>query len=482
MTLLPAAALVLFGLAATTAVGWAAARFFASDLTRWEKIAWSLAAGLLIQCVLVLGILAFGARPGALAIGILDVALIRLSYFVRCPGPSGKMRAAPPSRTERAVLILLCAVAAAAWGLFLVEALASPMWATDYLAIWGLKGKVAFLTGSLPGRLFHDPALYWAHKEYPLLVPLSLAALAAFPHAWNDQALALLFPACELATLFALGGFLSRRVSPIAGAGSAALASVCLFLYRAVNAGTAEVPFALALVLVSCAFLDVLEERRPRALARLLVASLFCVSIKQEGTLFVLLLSAVLWARSRWHPVRAWRAGGWALLLPPVLHWSLLLLLRGPQTRRDFDLTLFEPHRWKELPALFLLVVGRMLGTEARQAAVPLAAIALLLLVTRRGIADPLLPVFAGQLLCYAIAFSVSSFDPIYAIEGAFRRIATTLFPAFTLVLCARAFGPAGVTRVETPSRDDPSTEPGGACPLPPSRHLPPEATGPFGP
>jgi hypothetical protein len=438
MTLLPAAGLVLAGIVATTAVGWAAARFVASDLTRPEKAAWSLAAGLLVQCVLLLGILAVGARPGVLAIVLLDVGLIRLSYFVRCPGPLATGRVARPSRSLRLASGLLVAVAAGAWALFLIQALSAPMWATDYLAMWGLKGKVAFLTGSLPGRLFQDPALYWAHREYPLLVPLSLATLATFPGAWNDQALALLFPACELATLLALGGFLSRRVSGIAGAGSAALAAVCFWLYRAVNAGTAEVPFALSLVLVSCAFLDLLEEARPRTLWRLLIASLFCVAIKQEGTLFVLLLCGVLWARSRFRPLSAWRAGGWALLLPPAVHWSLLYVLRGPQTRRDFDLTLFEPHRWKELPALFLLVVGRMVGTEARQAAVPLLAIVLFLVVTRKGIADPLLPVFAGQLLCYAIAFSVSSFDPIYAIEGAFRRIALTLFPAFTLVLCAR--------------------------------------------
>jgi hypothetical protein len=438
MTLLPDLVLVLVGIGATAAVGWAAARFLASDLTRGEKLAWSLSAGLLAQCVILLGILAVGARPGVLAIGILDVALIRLSYFVKCPGPRMTARRGLQSRFERAAVLFFVAVAAAAWGLFLVQALSAPMWATDYLAIWGLKGKVAFLTGALPGRLFHDPALYWAHKEYPLLVPLSLAALAAFPGTWNDQALALLFPVCELATLFALAGFLSRRVSALAGAGSAALAALCFWLYRAVNAGTAEVPFALSLVLVSCAFLDTLEEARPRTLWRLLLASLFCVSIKQEGTLFVLLLAGVLWVRARFRPTRAWRAGAWALLVPPVVHWSLLLLLRGPQTRRDFDLTLFEPHRWKELPALFLIVVGRMLGTEARQAAVPLLAIVLFFALTRRGIGDPLLPVFAGQLLCYAIAFSVSSFDPIYAIEGAFRRIALTLFPAFTLVLCAR--------------------------------------------
>jgi hypothetical protein len=66
-----------------------------------------------------------------------------------------------------------------------------------------------------------------------------------------------------------------------------------------------------------------------------------------------------------------------------------------------------------------------------------LLAVAAYLLATRRGSLDALLPAFAGQLLCYAIepAFSI---NPMWAIDSAFRRIVMTLFPALTLVLCAR--------------------------------------------
>ena len=85
-----------------------------------------------------------------------------------------------------------------------------------------------------------------------------------------------------------------------------------------------------------------------------------------------------------------------------------------------------------------------MIGTEFRQAAVPLLAIATYLLVTRRGIADTLLPVLGAQLLCYTIAYSVSSFSPLYATEAAFPRMAMSLFPAFTLVLCARRVATKG--------------------------------------
>ncbi len=437
MTLCAAFLRVLVGIAAAGACGWLVVRIFTTGLTRREKTAWSLAAGLLVHAILLLVFLGCRFSPGAGAFLLVDAIVLSISLRVKL-----RSRAAVPIPVrrrplERLAIPLLVAVAGVAFAIFLVEALSEPMWSTDFLAIWGLKGKVAYVTRTLPGRLFHDPALAWAHREYPLLVPLSLAALAFISGAWNDQALAVLFPVCELATLLAVSGFLARRVSPIAGAGAAALSALCFFLYRAVNAGTAEIPFALGAVLAACAALDFVREDSKPARARLAAAALICASLKQEGSLFVALLAGMVWWRSR--APRPKRLAGAALLcVPPAIHWGILYLLRGSQTRRDFDLTLFEPHRWLELPPLFLLVVSRMLGTEARQAIVPLAAIALYLLVTRRGIADPLLPVFAVQILCYAVAFSVSSFDPLYAIEGAFRRITMTLFPAFTLILFAR--------------------------------------------
>ncbi len=347
----------------------------------------------------------------------------------------------------------LFGVAAVAWLTFLGESLADGMWGTDFLAFWGYKGKIVYLTSELPRRLFQDPALYFAHREYPLLVSLSLASLSAFVGRWNDEALALLYPVCALATLLAISGFLERRVSRTAGAAAAALAALCAFLYKAGNAGTAEIPFALSLVLAASAAIDWLAEDRaaPRIANawRLALASLFCASLKQEGTLFVALLAAVIWLRTpgareardaagRRRARRSKAVGAAALALPALAQWLLLFALRGNQTRRDFDFTLFEPARWTKLPALFALVAGRFARIGWTEALVPILAIAVFFAVTRRGVGDPLLPVFPAQVFFYAVAFTVSSFDPLYAIDGAFRRITMSLFPAFALVLCSR--------------------------------------------
>jgi hypothetical protein len=428
MTFLPAVFAVLAGALVAGAVGHAIARFFTGDVSKFEAVAWAFATGLLVQAMLFVVLLPI---PGPVLTPLLaaDAAIVATSFLVRRRFPSSRLPGEGP-REGRATVTCLLLVAGTGWLLFLIAALSEPMWSTDYLAIWGLKAKTIALTDRVPARLFTDPALYWAHREYPLLVPLSLAALASFTGGWRDQALALFFPLCELATLAALYGFLARRVSSLAGAAAAALTALCFPLYRSANAGTAEVPFTLSLVLAATAFLDSLSDRSRAILIRLAVASLFCASIKQEGWIFVGLLGAALAIRRRWLP-------GAALALPAAAHWVLLYFLRGPQTRRDFDFTFFRTGRWGELASRFFHVVGRMAGTEALAAWLPLVSVTVYLLVTRRSLADTLLPILLLQIVCYAIAFSVSSFDPMWA-AGVLGRLAMTLFPVLALVLAAR--------------------------------------------
>ncbi|HEU5250319.1 MAG TPA: hypothetical protein VFW15_10075 [Thermoanaerobaculia bacterium] len=424
---------VLAGALVAGVTGYAVARFFTGGLTRSEKLAWSFATGLLVQVILFVIIVSVLPGRAVLPILAVDAGIVTTSFLARRPRFSAVRFGIP-----RPSVVALLAIAGAAWFLFLVAALSEPMWATDYLAMWGLKGKTIFEAGSIPRRLFQDPALSWGRPDHPLFVPLSLAALASFAGGWNDQALALFFPLCELATLLAVWGFLARRVSPLAGASAAALVSVCFPLYRALHAGLAEIPLALGLVLASGAFFDVLETGSRSAMARLFSASLLCAWTKPEGTLFVLLLAVVLWVRHRMRPVETWRSGGWTLVVPPVLHASLMFFLCRPKPPRDFDLTFFEPRRWPELLSRFGTVLARILTTEALGAWIPLLAIGLFLLLTRRGLADPLLAVFALQILAYLAAFSISPYDPMWKVDSCFDRIVATLFPAFALVLGAR--------------------------------------------
>jgi hypothetical protein len=440
MTFVSAVLGVLAAALVASAVGWALSRFFTGGLTRAEKVAWSFAAGLLVQAVLYLIVVSI--RPGRALVPllVLDAVLVTASLVARRSAAISVHRV-PAAR--RPLVVVLLAVAAIGWLIFLVCALSDPMGATDYLAMWGLKGKTIFETGSVPRRLFEDPALIWGRPDHPLLVPFSLATLASLSGGWNDQALALLFPLCELATILGVWGFLARRVSPLAGASAAALVSVCFPLYHAGNAGLAEIPLAFALVMASCAFFDTCETGSRSATARLFLAALLSAWTKPEGALFVLLLAGVLWVSQRFRVVETWKRGGWALVVPPVLHAGLMYFLARPIPPRDFDPTFLEPRRWSELLSRFGSVLARILGTELLHVWIPVLAIGLFFLTTRRGLADPLLAVFALQVLAYLAAFSISSFDPMWKVDSCLQRIVATLLPPFALVLGARMGGEA---------------------------------------
>jgi hypothetical protein len=209
-------------------------------------------------------------------------------------------------------------------------------------------------------------------------------------------------------------------------------------LYRAATVGLAEIPLALALVLASTAFLDAVGSRSGPATARLFVAALLASWTKPEGAVFVLLLAGVLWLQQKGRVVEAWKRGGWALVVPPVLHTSLMLLLARPLPQHDFDPTFFEPRRWSELLSRFGLVSARIFGTELLKVWLPVLALGLFVLLTRRGLADSLLAVLALEFLAYLGAFSIATHDPMWKIDSCFERIVATLFPAAALVLGAR--------------------------------------------
>jgi hypothetical protein len=375
------------------------------------------------------------ARPGSdfSAPLSLSTALLLLPLLRRS---SSKPDAPKGERLTRPVRVLL-ALAAAGVALFALAALSEPMWSTDYLAIWGLKAKTIYLTASVPARLFHDPAIVWSRWDYPLLLPLDLAALAAWARGWEGRALALLYPFCHAATAAAAFGFFARRAHALRGAIAAALIAWFFPLYAPVNVGTVEVPLALGFVLLSTALLDVFELGTADRHARLALASLYCAAMKPEGTLFAV-LAALLWVFAR-PPGRARATPLAALLLPPALHAVLMHWARGSVPVRDYDMTLLWPSRWGELLGRIGEAAGRIASTDIVAAAVPLAALAAFLALSSSGPADRLLPILTAQVVCYLFACSLSAFGAAWLAAAAFGRIVGALVPTLALVLGGRA-------------------------------------------
>jgi len=435
---------VVPALIASTLAGWAVVRSMSPGLTRRERFAWSLGVGLLVQALCLAALFAAGATPRGSSLLVGEAIVGGLALVL---GRRTKTRAFARTGRAGAATVVLAFVAAAAWLIFLGISLADGMWTTDFLAIWGYKGKLAFFTSGLPRRLFDDPALDFAHREYPLLVPLSFSALAAWIGRWNDRALALFYPACSLATLLAISGFLERRASRLSAGVGTALAALCYVLYRPASVGTAEIPLALGVLLATSAASDFLAVGGGSSVARLASASLFCASTKPEGTLFALLLASLLAVRSA-GAIRSRIAAVAALTLPAVTHAVALRTLTRGTLSRDFDFHLLEPSHWGELASRFGATFSRIFEGSVAGAWLPLLAIAVFLAATRRGAADPLIPVFLGAVFLYIVACALSAFGPAWAVDAAFARIVLTLFPAFTLVLGARfPSGPGSVGR-----------------------------------
>jgi hypothetical protein len=428
---------VLVVLAGATAGGYAVVRLFAGDLRRGERLAWSMACGIALLAGVSAVLMKAGLVPGPRKFAGVLALLVLVSFLVLRP----RRLPSPAHRPEHASIltVVLFALALLAILLFAAQAVRGGMWATDHLAIWGLKARTFYATASIPARIFRDPALVFSNPAYPLLVPLSLSSLAAATRAWDASSLALLYPFFALATVLAVAGFLGRRVSALAGAAGGLLVALCAPLYAPGNVGTAEIPMALGFVLVSTAFLDALERETAANCARLFLGALFCAATKTEGSLFVLLLAAAAVSQ-------AWRrrTGSWrivlALLLPLLGHAFGMRLLRGSLDSRFVDWSLLSPARLAELPAKVRDVLLQIAGVEMPHAVLALLALAILLLVARSGIADPLVAVVVLQTLAYVAACVLSAFDPVWQVDSALSRLTWTLFPVWALVLCARAF------------------------------------------
>lgn len=407
-----------------------------------ERVAWGFAAGLALLAGSVALAFSLHVAPGwltflALAAPVaLIVRLLRIRE--RAPEPADDRRS-PVSAVLLAILVLGVA-------LYALRALTEPMWANDYLAIWGLKGKTFFAERAVPDRLFRWLSLSFSHPEYPLGVPMLYAGIAFLLGRWDDHAMALLFPFLQGATLLALFGWLRRRGAsqPMALA-AAALLSQFEPLYRAFTTGMAEVPLSSGLLLLGTSLTDRIERTDRGASRRLALAAFICTATKNEGLFFVAaaLVVAALSALSR----EGFAARIAALLaLPAALVVAAHRLIRGSLPLRDFDFSLLSK------PAVLLPRLSESIATAVQRtpsaAWIGLAALAVLVAAGRAS------PAGARLLALAACGFGAYLFLPALAVEGpawlvetAFFRAAAALAPLVAAGVAVRlipVFGPGG--------------------------------------
>ena len=421
-----------------SALGWVICGAFLprGPAFRLERLGWSFGVAFALLAAFVpLSFLAH-ERPGWGA--FLVLCALAVAAGVECRVSSVERNGSStqldprPSTLDSLLRFVLLGFVAIGVTLYALRALTEPMWANDFLAIWGFKGKTIFALGAVPSRLFESPALGFSHPEYPLGLPFLYAGASFLTGRWDDHALALLFPLFQIATLAVLAGWLRRRGASLTVT-LLASALVASFepLYSGFLTGMAEVPLSFGLILFGTALADALDGEQAGALRRLAFASALVAATKNEGLFFAAagcVSALLLGARRRWRVALA------ALPTALVIH-GLHLAWRGQLPLRDFDLTTFSLAR-----------VGEALAAAARVAGPPgwlslgLVA-ALIALGSRRSDGDRLLLLAACGLAAYLILPAFAVRGPAWLVEATLLRTTAGLVPLLAAAVAVR-FGP----------------------------------------
>jgi hypothetical protein len=421
-------------LAVAGAVGWGIATALVPAGARAERLAWGMTAGLTLTALSVPLAFALRIRPGWLpflvvaALAVLPARILRLRARAATAGSHGPVDLA----TVVLALVLIAGVA-----LYCLRALTEPMWANDYVAIWGLKGKTFFAEGHVPGRLFLWRSLAFSHPEYPLGIPFLFAGIAGLLGRWDDHAMALLFPAIQVATLLALSGWLRRRgaTRPLA-LGAAALLSQFEPLYRGFTTGMAEVPLSFALLLFGTSLCDRIDRTDAGASRRLVLASLACAGTKNEGLFFVA-AGLVVAALSMFSRRGVFARAAALIAFPAALVAAAHRLLRGHLPLSDFDFSILR--RPGELIPRIGETFAAVLRATLWAAWIGLALLAVLIATGRRSPPGArLLALAAGAFGAYLFLPALAVAGPTWLVETAFFRTVAALAPLVAAGIAVR--------------------------------------------
>ncbi|MFL5308920.1 MAG: glycosyltransferase family 39 protein, partial [Myxococcales bacterium] len=244
---------------------------------------------------------AFGADP--LVRLAKDALLVAAGTVVLVRRPRRAAAAATSRDSPRWPAYAVAAAAVLATAFFVEHTIRYPDGGWDAWAIWNLRARFLARGGAGFRAAFSPEILFWAHRDYPLLVPGAVAQsflLARSESPWVPAAVSYTFAAAAVALL----GAAARELR---GAGWGALAALALvstpcFVGFASNQ-QADVAVG-ALLLAACALTAIAIERgEPRALLPAGFAASLAAWTKNEGALYFACLGTALLA-TRWAPPR----------------------------------------------------------------------------------------------------------------------------------------------------------------------------------
>jgi hypothetical protein len=337
-----------------------------------------------------------------------------------------------------ALALLLFGVLTAA-----LVAMREPFAWNDYTAIWGLKAKALFRSGTLEAFFRVDPAGTFSHPEYPPLWPIALALASAPAHRWDDLAVTPLWPA-----LVALAAVLAVRSARAAGPWALlAGAAVSLLPYWRRYPGYAEgllVVFVLAALAQTRRF-----DEEPGAAVRMAIFLSLAAWTKPEG-LVAALAGAVVLALAR--RARAALLVSLSAVLFAAVPWALVVSRLAPaRPPTDFALASFSVAN--------LAGALAALATEAAPHAGWAAAAAFLLALapgTRRA-RRPVLVWCGLYAAALAGSFAFTRLSPAWHVRWSWDRLA---FIPLAVLLPVLAEALAECARERSASSPRPASEP----------------------
>ena len=315
---------------------------------------------------------------------------------------------------------------------------------TDFLSIWGLKGRVFFEHGGVDWPFLASPWNFFSHADYPLLLPLLYDAVAVLGGGWNDRWLGILTTAFGAAGLLAVRGLLARELTPrYAALITLTLASLVLSPWI----GMAEAPLiaygTVALLFVRRGATLSMEKMRGDEL-QLGALLLACAAMtKNEGmTLTVAAAAGVLVATGRARGSLVWRL--WPAFAASVAWWLVTLMFR-----LENDLTAGSP--FERILNADLGQLANLLWTHGG-GAVPWMGLGLAALVALPELLRRerfLLTAVVVQLGFYLAAYVITPNGMEWQVRWSWARLITHLLPLVTLAFLI------SLSRILDRKRDD---------------------------
>ncbi len=250
---------------------------------------------------------------------VFTVSVIALVGCVVVGGREGWLPFERVSALHKAGLLLLVCSLSFPNAIYLASRVPLVDW--DARSIWFFHGKAIWIHNGIVSDFFANPHHAWSHTDYPLLLPVQAAVVAAFRGSWSEMAVKSFLGLNFLAYFWILLRLLLRRGWQPIPAMTAAVLLMGISLPRYFN-GYADIHYAMPLTLALLLCFSGPNYYSSGSIAVLLAC--YGLNLKNESAMYVVLGSLVFVIAMMW---RRWRSIVWQKTVPVVAMAGFLGLL-----------------------------------------------------------------------------------------------------------------------------------------------------------